>query len=357
MSRTQTIPSSLHFTGVTEATKYGQGEYRSACVKCGGDSNSDRFILLEVSKITGGPFAFCRKCGYKTSLKSTDKWVVLSEEERAKFAAERLRREKEDVAKIEVNREHFRKVPWWETYNHALQHYPHAVELWRSRYGINNWALEYYKLGYCKDFGYMHNGEKYVSETLTIPIFEPGTNYKIINMRHRLLSPEAKGGRYRPAKAGLGQSLFFANLGQRMKIEERREPGNPIAANKVDYKIMVVVEGAIKAISIWQSVMSEFMEGIASPETIWFHANVQVIGIPGTNLHKRNEPLLESANRIYLVLDPDAVEDRKDEQLAEQLGTNRTRSIYLPGKPDDLIISGTLNIKNIVMLMKQSRRF
>lgn len=336
------LPPTFAPLGISDAQKVGSTEWRSACPKCGGDRNSDRFVMWEQSRTTGAPMGWCRQCDYKW-FPDGDK-PRLTPEELEHFAELRREHAEREAAEIAKNRELFRQVPWWETYHHNLEHYPRAVNLWRERYGVTPWALQYYRLGYCPDFCYWHKDNECHSDTLTIPYFQPATKYQVNNLRHRLLDPAAQGGKYRPHKAGLGQTLFFANL--------NRQPDS--------LPFVLIVEGAIKAIVIWQTVIGAMLANAADTETEWFCQNVQVIAIPGTSLQVRNLPLLETAGRVYIAFDPDANERHagkpsKAETLAADLGKPGAKVLHLPGKPDDLIIAGVMGINDLVYAMKNGR--
>jgi len=327
------------FTGLNLPHVYRVGsEYRGPCPRCGGD---DRFILWERSQATGKPLGWCRQCEY-TWRPETDKWVPLTPEEIEAFAEKRRERAEDERREREQNRAQLRSTPVWQTYHENLSRYPNAGDLWHTRYGLREWATTYYRLGYCPSFNYFHDGEELVSETLTIPYFEPATHYRLVNLRHRLLDTGARGGKYRPHRGGLGQPIFYANL-------NRRPDSLPF---------VLIVEGAIKAAVIWQEAIAPMLMDAANRETEWFVNNVQVIAIPGTSVSETNLPLLTPAEQVYIAFDPDAnerVEGRpsKAEKLAAKF--EGARVVSLPGKPDDLIVEGSLTVRDLVHYMKWGR--
>lgn len=319
-------------------------EYRSACPRCGGDENADRFIMWETSEATGAPLGWCRQCDYKYHPGRENGNTAISDEERAFFAAERARRYEQEQHEQAERREMFRQVPWWETFHENLDKYPRAVQLWRERYGIGEWALRYYRLGYCPEFRYQHDGQECVTDSLTIPIFQPATEYKAVNLRHRLLAPDAKGGKYRPHTGGLGQPVFYANL-------NRVPESLPYA---------LVVEGEIKAAVIWERAVAPMLKGSAERRTEWFVHNVQVIGITGTSLNPANLAALQHIERLFVAFDPDANErSGRKPSLAERFAAGFEKStrrvLTLPGKPDDLMVDGSLTIADLVEFMKWGR--
>jgi len=300
--------------------------------------------MWERSETTGGPMGWCRKCDYKW-FPDTKTPNEITPEQREYFAQQRLQRVEQERAEQAEKRELFRQVPWWETYHHNLEHHPRAVQIWRERYGITDWALAYYKFGYCPDFTYWHNETEQHSDTLTIPIFQPGAAYRVNNLRHRLLTPDAPGGKYRPHQGGLGQPLFFANLNH----------------NHTTLPYLLIVEGEIKAAVIWQTVMLAMLTDNAAERVEWFCTHVQVCGIPGTSLSAENMRKLELAERVYVAFDPDANESqgRKPSKAvifaSKFVDAKMRKVVQLPGKPDDLIVDGSLAISDLVEFMKDGR--
>lgn len=338
--RTADLPPVFRELNLPHVYKVGS-EYRGPCPKCRGD---DRFVMWERSKTYNKPLGWCRQCGYTWSPEDTDSWTPLTEEEKAEIARRRQLAVEKERAEIAEKREMFQRVPYWQTYYHNLEHYPRAVQIWRERYGIRRWALDYYKLGYCPDFCYFVDGVEQHTDTLTIPCFKPATEYEAINLRHRLLDPEARGGKYRPHAAGLGQPIFFANLNRRPN----------------DMPFVLLVEGAIKAAVIWQAVLEPMLENAADAQTEWFCHNVQVVGVPGTSIAETNLPMLEPAGRVYIAFDPDANERHrrkpsKAELQARAFEGKPVQIVHLPGKPDDLIVDGALTIRDLVHYMKHGR--
>lgn len=218
-------------------------------------------------------------------------------------------------------------------------------ELWHDRYGMTDWGIDYYRLGYCLDFCYTDRGIPHTSDTLTIPFYQPATNYNLVNLRHRLLQPNGAG-KYRPHKKGLGQPLFYGNL------------------NRGNMPNAVIVEGGIKAAKLWETILHNFMNA-DDTESAWLVNNVQVIGMPGSSISQNNLAVLDEPETIWLFMDPDAyrpnvqfgkIKPSKADLLADKLGTQKCRLVELPGKPDDLIVEGVLKTRDIYWLMKNARR-
>lgn len=343
MATAEPLPIVFEGLQVTDAVRSGR-EYHAACPSCGG---RDRLVMWEKSQATGGALAWCRKCDFKWwPGKDESVWQPLTDEEKEAIAQERARRTAEERAEIERNRAAFAETATYQVFYENLQRYPRGRELWYERYGITDWSLQYYRLGYCPRFEYFHKNEAYASDSLTIPYFTPQTNYHPINLRHRLLTPDAPGGKYRPHKAGLGQPIFYANLNR-----------DPLA---MDY--VLIVEGGIKAMLLWQTITAVLFNGPMDAVDWWLVKELAVIGIPGGAIHDRNLPLFETAKRIVLFLDPDAYQRVKPdkptvaERMAAKLGQERCHYITLPGKPDDMILNGSLTVRDLYYFIHNARR-
>lgn len=245
--------------------------------------------------------------------------------ERAERAEERLKKEVEKAQQVIKELKEVRDdIKFHQQVNRGL---------WHERYGVEDKTINYYRLGYCPEFQYKYNGGLVSSPSLTIPFYRPG-GYELFNLRHRLLQPKA--GRYRPHRTNLGQPLFYANL------------------NRKDMPNAIVVEGGIKAAVLWQELLKDYMTNIDTTTT-WIVNNCQVVGVPGSSINELNLRKFEDADKIWMFLDPDAYPD-KAFGMAKDLGQERTYTYQLPGKPDDLLVEGTLKANDIYHLMQSSRR-
>jgi len=333
--RIDVVPSVFAPLGITEVYRTSS-DCRADCPFCG---RKMHFVMWEKSRATGGPLGWCRKC-FATWQPKNDNWKSLTDAELAAIARERERREQEEQRK---RARAMRALPAWRVFHENLARYPRAPEMWRERYGVNDWSMRYYRLGYCPSFQYWHKKQPYTSDTLVVPFFEPQT-MRVTNMRHRLLDPDARGGKYRPHRGGLGQPMFFANL------------------NRGTFDYCLIVEGAIKAIIIWQHIIDCLLSSDVDDDAMTLAKNMQIVGVTGNSIAEHNLPRLASAKIIYLMLDPDQYRPAKRDaepgviRLAERLGVERCRLIALPGKPDDLLVEGSMTVSDLRHYVRIARR-
>jgi hypothetical protein len=80
---------------------------------------------------------------------------------------------------------------------------------------------------------------------------------------------------------------------------------------------------------------------------------IQVLGIPGCRNWAGIVEMVEPADNIIVVLDPDA--EFPADKLTNTIG-NRAIRLTIPTKPDDAFISGMLNAKLFWQLVKRNGR-
>ena len=174
-------------------------------------------------------------------------------------------------------------------YHRNLWQYEGAFDWWHAQ-GVGDEAIQRYFLGYCPEHPTNHHS------TYTIPIIENG---RLVNIRHRLANPPAKGDKYRPHLPGLGSFLFNRDL------------------LTPDQNKCVLVAGEKKAI-----VLSQY--------------NYTAISSTAGCQHWPSEwtSLLRWCTRVYVCFDPG--ENAAAEQVAAKIGL-RALVVDLKQKPDDLI--------------------
>jgi hypothetical protein len=328
----------------TTLKKVAVHEYAGPCPVCGG---RDR---LHVNEKKGW---FCRKCtgekfgdlgdftalAFGWTLKETLKQFNL--DRRATPAEIEAMETKRKAAQIEAMAEEAAKQEqvhqrltdcgdWWHYYQN-IEKYPEARAMWNKR-GLSDTWIDYYRLGYNPGREFTSGDEKFISASLTIPYFRPvfkqhpegGANvtWKVIGLQHRLLADNPPGGKYRPHFAGAGKHLFFADLHERQSAP-------------VD---VLIVEGEAKAMVTWSSLWDG--------DTCLYP--ISVIGIPGKGWREDWLDTFRKADRVTIILDPDATDSAR--KLEKAIG-ERARVILLPDKIDDLITMGVLDgFKLIEML-------
>jgi len=143
------------------------------------------------------------------------------------------------------------------------------------------------------------------------------------------LLKDPPGGKYRPHIAGTGKPLFRCDL------------YDPNITGPV-----LLVEGEIKAM-VTYSRLQDIRE-------VSYLRRVTVIGTAGKQLKEEYVPEFSQAEEIYICLDPDAREQA--ERAARLLGVGRCRVIDLPGKIDDLLLCGALQVSDLLGLMQAARK-
>jgi len=184
---------------------------------------------------------------------------------------------------------------------------------------LDDWWIDYWKLGYCDHFtAYTRNG-KLTTPTHTIPIFAPG--WELQNIRHRLIANLDPGDKYRPERAGLPAMPFMADP----------ETG-------WDVETVVIVEGEKKAMVVFVT--------LDNPK-------VQVVGIPGKTNVRHISDILKGREPV-VILDPDAcLKDKSGKDAYQSISARlgKIREVRLPFKVDDGIIEYNLSgdwLKNAI---------
>jgi len=245
---------------------------------------------------------WCRQCGKRG-------WLD-------EGSAEPLTREKLLELRIQAlerkQREHERRLSALEQMAKCTDHLRYhesltdqALAYWLDE-GMTEESIERYLLGYCQNCPTYPESASY-----TIPVINGG---KLENIRHRLKKPDG-GGKYRPHMAGLGNSLFNADL-----LEGAQR--------------IVVTEGEKKSIILTQH-------------------GFPAVGICGKRAFKREwlerfAPL----EVVYVALDPDATESAK--RLAGMF-EGRGRVVDLPCKPDDMIVKYGASSDDMESFLRLSR--
>jgi hypothetical protein len=209
-------------------------------------------------------------------------------------------------------------------------------DLWYER-GLSDYWIDAYKVGYNPRFAYQHKDQTFYSPSLTIPTFQQKfilpdmvPSWDCVCLVHRLLDPQAQGGKYRPEMHGLGKPLFIADL-------------TGFISDRV-----LIVEGEIKAMVVYSHVFDAFDRSSCGIATL------QVIGIAGKSFKPEWLAQLDQAEQLWICLDPDAT--REAESMAASIGPDKTRIIDLPGKIDDMILSGEIDVMDFPDLLKAARR-
>jgi DNA primase len=273
-------------------------EYSATCPFCGGGGGRDRFLFWPDK----GNY-FCRKCGAKGFVAdgSTD-WTPEERERYHQEAAERAAKERE--AKRAAVEELAARAHLADEYHRQLT----DRSFWYGK-GVNDWAIDHYRLGYCPACPTYHASPSY-----TIPVTFKS---KLLNIRHRLTNPPTPGDKYRPERAGLPALMFNADV--------LLEPQTYV----------VLVEGEIKTV-----VLSQY--------------GFPTVGIPGANIFPDRWVKWFSKQRlVYVALDPGAEGHARD--IVSMLG-KAARLVTLFCKPDDFLTLHGGTAGDLCAFLSQGRK-
>jgi len=185
-------------------------------------------------------------------------------------------------------------------YHNNLLNDPNSIEFWKSQ-GIDENSVNEFKLGRAHECPTAYNIDSY-----TIPYHKDGN---IIDITHRLNTTSKN--KYRHELKGYSTYLFNSD---RLKADNRiMWPGDSL-----------LIEGEKKAIVLHQN-------------------GFRVASISGANAWKDGfikEFDKSNIDTIYVALDPGMEEiSEKLSHKIRKLG-KKAKSIFLPDKPDDMIING-----------------
>lgn len=297
-------------------------EWSSNCPNCGGVPHKhgefpDRFRLWVKGKV-GIPFGWCRVCGYKwyperdykPDPEKVEQWRQerLSEEKRIKEEAEKAIKLLTDSHK-------------WDGYYSWLKSDKIAASYWIGAGIADEFWWGEWGLGYDPMHSFWFDtGDGWVEhKTPTATIAVRDINKRIINIKHRLLNP-FDGIKYRMEYRTNTEPLFIANLD----------------LENADY--ILKCEGEKKAAVTWLT--------LDNPK-------VQAFGMPATP----SDDLLRSIKGkvIIDILDPGLAEWQK-ERVIEAYRDVDYRTVRLPMKIDDMILSAKLTKEELRGILKQARK-
>jgi hypothetical protein len=205
----------------------------------------------------------------------------------------------------------------WEQYH--LQLAEHGRFLWRRR-GVCDSLQDFWQLGYDKAHVFWREGHEFQAETLAIPIF--GYDWSPLNIKHRLTDPPEGFSKYRYECRGITDGLLW-----------RADPDTELTGR------VVAIEGEIKA------MVTAERAGQSSG---------QIVGLPGTNPASAIIRQLQHAERVTLVMDPDA--KGAGIKLAKALGLKRCWLLIPPRKIDDGILAADMNAREVTMMLRSAIR-
>lgn len=265
---------------------HSDAEAHGPCPACGGE---DRFIVWRAGN------AWCRQCKMSTA------W--LRGEDAKRSAAEGVRRKasrRRDAAWRVLTQGHV-----WVSYHRACLESEEALAEWEKS-GIGMQEVLKWGLGYADPCPVYSE-----SASLVIPVFGNG---RLLDIRHRLVNPGEKGGKYRGEFPGLPAQLFNADVVRKGSA--------------------VVVEGEKKAIVLDK-------------------AGIGAVGVAGAS-HGRDALVGVRSFSAVVAFDPGAgTEARRMAQALTKAGC-RVWVADFPAKCDDFLLEYGVDLTKEVL--RQARR-
>lgn len=298
---------------VAHVRRVNAGEYSSECPRCGstGHQGSDPPDRCRWFTEAGRERVWCRRCGFFMWADQMDGAEPLSAEELAWRRLEERRIAAARQQETERRAEQLRQGRAWERYHADMP--DHGRAYWRAR-GIPDSLQDFWQLGWCADYALWHDGHEVRTPTATIPLFD--ADWRLLNVKHRLVQPPQGVGKYRYEIPG-PQPLFLV------------DPGAPLTGR------VIAVEGEIKAMVLAQAVDKNM--GV-------------VVGLPGVRVGSHIIASLAQAERVTLVTDPGS--ERQAIDLAKRIGVERTRLLIPFEKIDDAIVCGGLPRRVVAHLLE-----
>lgn len=260
---------------------------------------------------------WCRREGKIFWPDQAEGYTPPTQDELTRWRKEQEQREMERKRSAERALAHLRDDRIWQRYHDAMDAY--ARTYWAKR-GIPPSYQDWWQLGWCEDFTFLHRGGVYHQPSATIPLF--GQAWQPLNIKHRIVAPPDPGDKYRYELAGLGASPLFL-------ADPDKETGGHA----------IVVEGEIKA-----AVVAVTLDG---PAEI-------VAGIPGITPDAAILAPLAKCERVTFVLDP-GVTVGQVRRLCGAVAPVECRVLVTPQKIDDAIIATGMDRLALRSLLRNAK--
>lgn len=300
--------------------KVNDFKYTSTCPRCKGDIHQegnkrgewpDRCVWFLDAK----PLGHCFTCKETFFPDQAPGYEPPTQEEMERFRQERIREQREREAKAQEARAFFESTQIWEQYHRQMDF--QARQLWRKR-GIPDFWQDYWQFGVKPEWRFKQdNGNYAVTPSLTIPLFDH--TWTCLNIKHRLVTPPANRGKYLYELFGQAQPAFLAN------------PDRDLAGH------VYAVEGEIKAAVLMATLQD------------W---DARIVGLPGKSPSPDLLQQFEQAERITLIMDPDAKQAAWE--LCKTLGRKRCFVLIPPVKIDDGIIAAHMPGFEVRALLREA---
>lgn len=302
-------------------------EWSSTCPECGGSVHQngewpDRFRMFPAAHSkTGVAIGWCRACGYVWTHQKD--WIPPDPEKLEQWRQDRVAEEQRRKEEAEKALQLLRDEKRWQFYMDVLDFCDEGVAYWKAA-GITDpfWWTEW-GLGWDREheFWYRDRGEWMKHVTATATIAERDLSGEIVNVKHRLITPQPDGTKYRMEYNVGVEPIFIANLE---------------TCNTADWAFLV--EGEKKAAVTWLT---------------FDNPKVQAFGLPMSP----SRDLLEAINagHICYIPDPD-VKPWALKNVQEAYRGRDLKILRLNWKIDDYILSARIGKDELRAIVKQARR-
>lgn len=199
-----------------------------------------------------------------------------------------------------------------------------ARETWMKR-GLDEGMQDWFYLGACDDFSYKTKDVLYHSPTLSIPYL--GEQNELLYLQHRLVNPINPKDKYRP------------DMDSR---EIDIPPFLAVPTMGYDGELILVVEGAIKAMVTWSRITE---------------TEVQVIGVPVQGGYRSLTEKIKG-KKVIIIPDPDG-NTKNEKTLAQPVDLARAVGgsiLRLPAKVDDYLLETETTPDNFYKALRQARK-
>lgn len=295
-------------------------EWKASCPRCGdsgheGPGDPDRFFINLPDSKLDCVRGKCRVCGYFEVARDERMGRTLDERTRIQMIEERNKERERRNAEIARKRREL------TTSGAAIKFHRDMSFAQRNKWygtGLDDKFINMFRLGYteARHFGVPAN--PVVTDALTIPFWE-GSFEDVANIQFRLQNYPDGFGKYR-TYPGLSVPLF------------KTMPDEPIQGD------IILVEGAKKAMVL--------------AKELWASREINIIAVPSKMPSEELLAELAPADRVFIMLDPDAYTPAKDlyghhispsvdratRILYENNSEQQILSVKLPVKVDDFFV-------------------
>jgi hypothetical protein len=254
------------------------------------------------------PLGWCRRCG---QVFWPDADHLPSREDVEEWRLRRIAEEEARKRSAELALTHLRDSAMWERYYAQLDSI--ARDYWARR-GIPEAFQDYWRLGWDQEHEFFLRGQAWRGAAAVIPFWS--REWQLQQIKYRLIDQPDYMPKYLPELHGQPNPLYLCN------------PDEPLTGH------VYLIEGEIKSMVTFARM--------DSPTAI-------VCGMPGATPGPHIIEALGQAERITLVMDPDA--RAQGIALARALGLKRTWLLIPPYKIDDGIVADGLDSHEVKQLL------